>query len=53
MGENLWNMHKANTVTGIKSKFKYDFDKLAELESEIAEKEKTASEITAYLKTIK
>lgn len=53
MGDNLWNMHKADKVTNIKSKFKYDFKRLAELESEIAEKKKTASEITGILKSIR
>ena len=53
MGDNLWNMHKADKVTNIKSKFKYDFKRLAELESEIADKKKTASEITGILKSIK
>jgi len=53
MGDNLWNMHKADKMSNIKSKFKYDFKRLAELESEIADKKKTASEIAAYLKTIK
>ena len=52
MGDNLWNMHKANKVTNIKSKFKYDFKRLEEVESEIADKEKTASEVTASLKSI-
>ena len=53
MGDNLWNMHKADKVTNIKSKFKYDFKRLAELESEIAGKKKTASEITGILKSIR
>ncbi len=53
MGDNLWNMHKADKVTNIKSKFKYDFKRLSELESEIAAKKKTASEITGILKSIK
>jgi hypothetical protein len=53
MGDNLWNMHKADKMTNIKSKFKYDFKRLAELESEIAGKKKTASEITGILKSIR
>ena len=53
MGDNLWNMHKADKVTNIKSKFKYDFKRLAELESEIAGKKKTVVEITGILKNIK
>jgi tRNA U34 5-carboxymethylaminomethyl modifying GTPase MnmE/TrmE len=53
MGDNLWNMHKADKVTNIKSKFRYDFKRLEDLESEINKKKKSASEITAYLKTIK
>ena len=53
MGDNLWNMHKADKVTNIKSKFRYDFKRLEDLESEINKKKKSASEIIAYLKTIK
>ena len=53
MGDNLWNMHKADKVTNIKSKFKYDFKRLAELESEIDWKKKTVVEITGILKNIK
>jgi tRNA U34 5-carboxymethylaminomethyl modifying GTPase MnmE/TrmE len=48
MGDNLWNMHKADKVTNIKSKFRYDFKRLEDLESEINKKKKSASEITAY-----
>ena len=52
MGENVWNMYKTDNLKNIKSKFTYDFERLKEVESELAEKEKTSSEITKGLKSI-
>jgi ElaB/YqjD/DUF883 family membrane-anchored ribosome-binding protein len=53
MGENLWNMHRANRMTRLKSKFKYDFKRLQEVEAEIKEKKRTAARITTFLKNIR
>jgi DNA polymerase II small subunit/DNA polymerase delta subunit B len=52
MGENLWNMHKAGTVKNVAKKFRYDFQKLEEIEKKIAEKEEEAAGITLDLKSI-
>jgi hypothetical protein len=52
MGENLWNMHRANRMTRLKSKFKYDFKRLQEVEAEIKEKKRAATRITTFLKKI-
>lgn len=43
MGEQLRNLHKSDKVRNIQKKFKYDFQKLDELEAGIAEKEKELS----------
>lgn len=50
MGENLWNMHKAGKTTRIQSKFKYDFQKLKDLEKELSAKKRAATRATSFLK---
>lgn len=49
MGENLWNMHKADQLRNVKSKFAYDFSKLAALEEELSYIEKETSRIQDIL----
>ena len=46
MGEQLRNLYISNKLTAIKRRFKEDFKKLDELETEIAVKEKQASGIS-------
>lgn len=53
IGEQVRNMYKANKLTNIRSKLKYDLKKLDELESGIDEKEKEVNRLAADLKTIK
>lgn len=52
MGEQLRNLHKSDKVKNIKEKFKYDFQKLDEIEADIAEKEKEVARYSAILKSI-
>jgi hypothetical protein len=53
MGERLRNLHKANMLRDIHSKFSYDFQKLDELEENLARKEKEAEGFSLDIKTIK
>lgn len=52
MGEQLRNLHKSDKVKNIKTKFKYDFQKLDEIEANISEKEKEVTRYSAVLKSI-
>jgi hypothetical protein len=52
MGENLWNMHRAGKMTRLKTKFRYDFNRLEEVVTEIKEKKRAATRITRSLKKI-
>ncbi len=53
MGEQLRNLHKSNKLRNIQTKFKYDFKKIDEIETSIAEKEKEVSRLASDLKSIK
>jgi hypothetical protein len=46
MGEQLRNLYISKKLTSIKKRFKDDFKKLDELETAIAEKEKSAKGIS-------
>jgi hypothetical protein len=46
MGKHLSNLYKAKKLSSIKTKFKYDFAKLKEIESAIDEKEKLAAKLS-------
>jgi hypothetical protein len=46
MGEQLRNLYMSKKLTGIKKRFKDDFERLDELETAIAEKEKSAKGIS-------
>ncbi len=53
MGEKLRNLHRAQRVTSIQSKFTHDFKKLDELEEIISEKEERALKVSSDIKAIK
>ena len=46
MGEHLRNLHKVRKLGNIRSRFKDDFQRLDELEAELADREKMASGIS-------
>ena len=46
MGEQLKNLYKTGKLGNIRSRFKDDFQRLDELEAELAEREKMASGIS-------
>jgi hypothetical protein len=52
MGEKLRNLHKAKKLANIKPKFKYDFNKLDELDKKISEKTKEADLLSLDIKEI-
>jgi hypothetical protein len=52
MGEKLSNLYKANKLSNIKPKFKYDFSKLNELDKKISERTKEADILSLNLKEI-
>jgi len=46
MGKHLSNLYKSKKLSNIRTKFKYDFAKLNEIESAIDEKEKQAAKLS-------
>jgi uncharacterized coiled-coil protein SlyX len=53
MGEQLANLYKSHDLSQIENKFTYDFKRLDELETTIAEKEKDSEKFSTDLKAIK
>ncbi|MBC8412388.1 MAG: hypothetical protein ISR96_09095 [Nitrospira sp.] len=52
MGIQLRNMNKSNTLNNVKNKFKYDFQKLNDIETELIVIESEIEKLTSELKAI-